>query len=201
MPNDYTPNSRKQEENKQTERPKVEKIVQGDVILKKNNKRKLANMLISDEAHNLKTYVIMDVLLPKLKDIIEDIIVDSTRLILRGETATRRSSKPGDKISYGGFFRGGETSKPREVIQRSSSFYYDDIVLKNRTDAEAIIEQMEFMIDQYNQVTVNDLMDILGKSSNPTDCRYGWINLSTAKIVRTRDGYLLDLPKAVPLTY
>lgn len=200
MPNDYTPNSRRMNEENKNDRPKVEKVVQGDVILKKNNKRKLAGMLISDEAHNLKSYVIMDVLLPKLKDIIEDIIVDSTRLILRGETATRRSSKPGDKISYGGFFKREDApSRPREVTSRSS-FYYDDIVLKNRTDAEAIIEQMEFMIDQYNQVTVNDLMDILGKSSNPTDCRYGWINLSTAKIVRTRDGYMLDLPRAVPLT-
>ena len=49
------------------------------------------------------------------------------------------------------------------------------------------------------KVKIADLYDLVGMDSNYTDNRYGWTNLRSAQVVRVRDGYLLKLPKALPL--
>ena len=55
------------------------------------------------------------------------------------------------------------------------------------------------LIETYGQVTVGDLYDIVGITGEHTDELYGWLNVGTAKAERVRDGYLLRLPKALPI--
>ena len=49
---------------------------------------------------------------------------------------------------------------------------------------------------RFGEVTVADLYDLVGISSDYTDRKYGWTDLATAKPIRVRGGYLLDLPRA-----
>ena len=58
---------------------------------------------------------------------------------------------------------------------------------------------MEEEIDQYGIISVSDLCELVGISGNYTDNKYGWTSLRTADVVRTRDGYILKLPKALPI--
>ena len=74
-----------------------------------------------------------------------------------------------------------------------------DITLDNRGEAEAVIHQLKDMLAEYGEVSVGDLYDIVGISNDFTDYKYGWVNLESAKAVRVRDGYFLDLPKIIPL--
>lgn len=48
-------------------------------------------------------------------------------------------------------------------------------------------------------MSVADLYDLVGINGNYTDNKYGWFNIRTASVVRVRDGYMIKLPKAVPL--
>ena len=48
-------------------------------------------------------------------------------------------------------------------------------------------------------VSVMDLYDLVGITGQYTDNKYGWTNLRNAEPVRTRDGYMLKLPRAIPL--
>ena len=58
---------------------------------------------------------------------------------------------------------------------------------------------MDELIETYGIVSVADLYDLVGKSCNYTDNKYGWTNIRNAEPVRVRDGYLLKMPKAGPI--
>ena len=58
---------------------------------------------------------------------------------------------------------------------------------------------MNELIDTYDVVSVADLYDLVGKSCNYTDNKYGWTNIRNAEPIRVRDGYLLKMPKAGPI--
>jgi hypothetical protein len=48
-------------------------------------------------------------------------------------------------------------------------------------------------------VSVADLYDLVGVTGNYTDNKYGWTDIRSASVIRVRDGYMLKLPKALPL--
>ena len=54
-------------------------------------------------------------------------------------------------------------------------------------------------MEEYSFVRVADLYDLVGVTGLFTDNNYGWTNIRNAKIVRVRDGYKIDMPRALPL--
>ena len=58
---------------------------------------------------------------------------------------------------------------------------------------------MSDLIETYESVSVADLYDLVGKPCNYTDNKYGWTNIRNVEPVRVRDGYILKLPKAMPI--
>lgn len=56
---------------------------------------------------------------------------------------------------------------------------------------------MDAIIEEYDVASVADLYDLVGISRKFTDQRYGWDNLSDARVERLRDGgYILRMPRA-----
>ena len=69
-----------------------------------------------------------------------------------------------------------------------------------RGDAEAVLDSMNDIISQYGMVSVSDFYDLANVANdNYTMNRYGWTNIAGATAVRVRDGYILKLPRAIPL--
>ena len=58
---------------------------------------------------------------------------------------------------------------------------------------------LEDMIDQYDIASVADLYDLVGIVGSYTDNKYGWTSVRSARIERVRDGYVIRMPKALPL--
>ena len=89
------------------------------------------------------------------------------------------------------------------MIDRSNSLYgsysYDDIILSTRGEAEDVLTRMDELMDKYGLVRVADLYDLVGITGNYTDNKYGWTNIRNAKITRLRDGYMIEMPRAVPI--
>lgn len=79
---DYKPNSHRFRE-KQQEEKRVKKVVSGTVkIKKKGEMRKLADVFISEDVANVKSYVLMDVLVPAIKKAIVDIVENGINMVL-----------------------------------------------------------------------------------------------------------------------
>lgn len=196
--NNFEPNSHKHKE----ENKKVEKVVKGKVKTKKKNEfQKLAGSIISEDAKTVKSYILMDVLIPSIKDAIEDIVINGVRMILRGETGARsKSSSSGlSRISYNKAYdsRNGRDHSP---ARRTVGYNLDDIVLETRGEAEEVLSHMDDLIETYGIVSVADLYDLIGYTNGSyNDNKWGWTNIRTAEPVRVRDGYLLKLPKVCPI--
>lgn len=202
MNEEYKSNSHRSKEGKTealTDRKKVEKVVHGRVRTKpKSGVSKITDVFISEDAANVKSYIVMDVLVPAVKKAISDIVRDGIDMILYGESRGRKSSSASGYVSYRDYSRSDDRDRFRD--SRSRSIYaHDDIILDSRGEAEEVLTRMDELIDTYGNVSVADLYDLVGKSSEYTDNKYGWMNIRNAEPIRVRDGYMLKLPKALPI--
>ena len=197
---DYKPNSHKSKEEQNaalSERKNLDKIVSGNVkIKKKSDIHKFADIFLSEDAANVKNYILMDVLVPAVKKAISDIITNGIDMILYGGNGR----KPGsivDKVSYRDY---SSTSRGDDRPARTRSGYsYADVILDTRGEVEEVLNRMDELIDTYGVVSVADLYDLVGITCNYTDNKYGWTNIRNAEPIRVRNGYMLKLPKAMPI--
>lgn len=176
------------------------KVVTNPVKVKKNELRKVADALVPGDVTNIKSYIFMDVLVPAFKKLVSDIITNSVDMLFYGETGRSRTSTNASRVSYRSYYdqRDDDRRCSRSTARMRSS--YDDVSFKTRGEAEEVLSQMEAMLDRYKLVRVADLYDMAGITHDYTDNDYGWTNLRSADIVRTRDGwYMIRLPRAVPI--
>lgn len=197
---DYLPNSNKyKKEQAEVEKKKVSKVVRGKVRTKKKSEMsKLGDIFIAEDIRNVGSYAFMDVLVPAIKDAVYNIVSDGISMMLFGSTGGKHKRSTAERVSYNRYYddrRGGR----REERPRSRGYSFDDIVLDTRVEAEEVLSAMEDIRDQYGMVTVADLNDLVGVTGQYTDNKYGWTSLRTAEVVHVRDGYMLKLPRAVPI--
>lgn len=201
--NDYKPNSHKFREEQKSNPPekRVSKVVQGDVKTKKKSEiRKFADVFISEDASNVKSYILMDVLVPAVKKAISDIVTSGIDMILYGGSGRNgRTGTRMDKVSYINYADRRPSNYVSGAPRSRDSFDYDDFVFRTRPEAEDILAQMDALLEQYKMVRVTDLYDMVGKTCDYTAERYGWTNLRTAEIKRVSDGYVIKLPRALPI--
>lgn len=201
MDMNYPPNSHKYKEElknaktdeETTEKKKVEKVITGTAKKKQKSAfAKFCSEFISENAANLKQYIVGDVIIPTIKRTISETI----DMILYGRA--RKSSTPATRISYKDYWSDPRAAKP-EAPRPKIGYSYDDVILESRGEAEAVLSQMNDLIDTYGMVSVADLYDLVGISGDYTDNKYGWTNIRNAEVIRGRDGYALSLPKALPI--
>lgn len=174
-------------------------VVSGPVKVKKKSEvKKFADVFISEDASKVKEYIVMDVLVPAVKKAISDIITNGIDMILYGEAGrSRKSNSAVNKVSYRNYY--DERREPHRVSVSRSTYDYDNITLATRGEAEAVLDQMQDIINEYRMVSVADLYDLVGITGSYTDNKYGWTDIHTAEAIRVRDGYILKLPRALPL--
>lgn len=63
-----------------------------------------------------------------------------------------------------------------------------------------VLEGMYAILDQYEQVTVADLYELVGISSNFAEHKWGWTNLLGSSISRSGGYFVLNLPPTEQLT-
>lgn len=182
-----------------TEGKRAEKVVHGKVKTKKNEMRKLTDIFISEDVANVKSYILMDVLVPAIKKAIYDIVVNSLDMSLFGGHGGGKRSTA-DKVSYRDYNGVSRRDERTYGSHRTASGYsYDDIILETRAEAEAVLSRMDEIMETYQIVRVADLYDLVGITGEHTDNKYGWTNIHNAEVERVRDGYRIKMPRALPI--
>lgn len=198
--NSHKGRAEKKESQKQPER-RVEKVIKGNAKVKKNEVRKLTDVFISEDVSNVKSYILMDVIVPAVKKAIYDLVVGTLDMSLyggRGGGGAKRSTA--DKVSYRDYNGVSRRDERTYNSNRTASGYsYDDIVVDTRGEAETVLMRMDEIMEEYESVRVADLYDLVGVTGNYTDNNYGWTNIRNAEVVRVRDGYKIKMPRAIPL--
>ena len=161
---------------------------------------KLADIFISDDIANVKTYVFMDVIVPTIKETMSNVV----DMILFGRGGRRsKSSSNSTRYSYNSYYekeKRPERDRGYSPARRTMIRDYNDINLDSRGAAESVLDEMNRTIDDYRIVTVADFYDLVGITGDYTDNDYGWTDISTATINRDRGGgYIIKFPKAYPI--
>lgn len=200
---DYKPNSHKSKEVAESKPEKrVEKAIVGTATKRKKSElRKFTDVFISEDVDNVKSYILMDVIIPAIKKAIVDVVSDGINMLMYGESGSRGKTATASKISYQNYYESKtSSSQTRSRPRANTSLDYEDIVFENRGDAESVLARMDELIDNYGVVSVGDLYDMANISTdNYTINRYGWTNIRNASVVRIRDGYVIKLPKPMPI--
>lgn len=197
--NNYKGNSHKEKEERQKEKEKA--IVKTPAkVRKKSSARKVLNFFAADDAQDIGSYILLDVIKPAAKKLIWDILAGGLKMALFGDADTG-STKPGSasRISYQKFYEKDRDRVPVRSGRSRLGYDFDDIILETRSEAEDILGRMDEIVDNYGIVSVADFYDLAGIEGNHTDNKYGWTDIRNASIIRSHGGYIIKLPKALPI--
>ncbi|MET0786959.1 MAG: hypothetical protein ABWY25_09650 [Paenisporosarcina sp.] len=209
---EYQSNSNKNKDEPLIPEKKVEKIVTGEAIQRsKPVGRKFKEVFFGGDFKYASRFVVADVILPRLRDLLVDIAWKGTSRLVYGESDHRRRhpefesrtqyNVPVNRASTA-FFR---TPDPRErpyipdqphPYRRPVRRDYKEVVLADRAEAERVVERMYDLLEKYEIVTLADLYDLCGFATSHIDNKWGWTSLTNAQVVQVREGYLIDLPAA-----
>lgn len=183
------------------DKEKMTPIINRDQIVstKKPLSKKISETFLTEDTKDVKSWVLTEVIIPGIKSTILDIL----SMIFFGEICSRtgRRSKNGrddDRVNYSSYYRGnsyfGRNSRRRDNRYNSDDKVdFRNIILRERADAEDLIDEMKKRIHNYGSVSVADLLDLIDVAGRYTDNDYGWDDERDIGIRRVSSGYLIDV--------
>lgn len=196
---DYSSNSSKSKKDptvSKPNRPDVPQIASGR-MQKRSIGYKFRETFAGDDAGSVGQYLLFDVIIPKTKDLLFDMVSQGFERLLFG-TSRPIVSRGNGKTNYRGISHNAAPAQEdrKQLSGRArANHHFEDIVLDTRDEAVAVIEALTNLIDMYDSATVSDLYSCVGISTNHTDLKFGWTNLDDAAVRAFRGGYSLDLPR------
>lgn len=186
----------------------------GPIVSGKVSRRKkplgvrFREMFLADSDQSVFDYIVGDVLVPALKDMMTDAVSQGFERMIYGETRPnrRRSSSTAfggtNYTNYNNRYSNSPRPAERPSVNRRArgSHDFDGIVLDSRSEAEEVINTLVDYIGKYEQATVQDLYELVGEPFHHTDSKWGWTSLEMAGVRRVgTNGYMLVLPKTEPI--
>ena len=183
--------------------------MRGRVSQKKSVFRDVRDEFISEDAPRVGGYILYDVLLPALKDLVLDILHGSIDMTIgggRGGYSYSRGGR-GSSISYtpyNRYYYDDDRARRRsyrdEPPRRSSRRDRDPsgYTFDNEDDARDLLDYLCDYIDRYGEVPVSYFYDRIGETipGDFTSDDYGWRNLSQAKVMPAGRGqWYINFPR------
>lgn len=189
----------------ETPQPRGKKVTKGKVV---RRKKKQSGM--SDSFDTALSHATSEILIPSAKEILLDTITTIVSSILYpdgGRANARPSRRKSTVISGGGSYTNYSrvAASPRaHTPQRTSpgptsrSFdEWGEIIFQTRGEAKAVLDSMYNILNDYEVVTISDLLIAVGEHPSHTDLKWGWEDLRGTTIDRVRGGFILSLPNPV----
>lgn len=207
---DYAGNAKKNKPGEEKPEKNLERVTTGEVIIRKKGVgRKFREIFVQTDFSSLAKYVTYDVAIPAAKNFVWDVLTKGGQRILFGESGRPRNFGSPQEPRYQ--YQSPIRRQYHDVVSREVSSILrqgykpahrsqDDIVLSTRSEADALLEQLNDIIDTYDKASVADMYEILGVKADFTDNDWGWRYLGNVRIREFRDGFLVDFPPAEPIT-
>lgn len=190
--------SNKARESKPNAEPE-KKLSFGSVELvehKPNFFEKIAHLFISEDVVDVKGYIVHDVLIPGVRDLVADIIHGTTDAVFYGDRTGRYHGKkkgPNSNFEYSSIFASNGFNKSERTSQRGDRVR--PIIARSRAEAEDLLTTLAEYIDTTGSVSVGQVYGALEWDTNPNDFKWGWESLGAADVERVKEGYLIKLPR------
>lgn len=185
--------------NSKFERKKIEQVTSKPIAKKKQNfGTKAVAAFIGEDIENVGQYLLYDVAIPAAKNLVSDMVSQGIERLLFGESSPRgRSGSSGPRVSYGSYSRPGMApGNSRPASSRNRRYHdFSDIEIETRDEALLVLDRLADLIEEYGLATVADLYDLCGISTEYTDENWGWTSARNMSVIRSRHGYMLQLPR------
>ena len=182
---------------------RVNKVVKAAVNVKpKNGVSKLAGDFFKEDIKTVAGYVITDIALPKIKELIFEAGKGALfKALWGGDVRSKDSSTrmPIDYVSYSSYSKSNFMPVPSTTESRNKTPRCDEIAFTTRGDAERVLAELEALQGRYGLVRLFDFYEAIGVTPDHTYVKYGWTNVKGTKIESSPDGYYLKLPRAMPI--
>lgn len=184
-------------------KPKVEQVTTARVVKRKKPLlTRVRNRLIVDDMQTVGFYILEEVVVPAVKDLLLDIVTGGSERALFG--GGRRSSRgTGIPSNYTPYNKVSSIpARKAEVRQVSptarANHDFGEIIFASRGEAEKVKDGLARLLDTYDVATLADFYDLAGVTSSFVDNKWGWFDIRDAKIMRmtasSGGGYVIDLP-------
>lgn len=182
---------------------KVEAVIPVDAAKKVGRPatRRFFDFLFAESPKELAKKVGRDVVVPRIKAGFEQAANEFLSGMLWGGSRPTNLVqgtvlKGGLAQSYSSISTNNAMMMARMAVPESQTAGgYQDLTLPTMQYAETILANMYELLNQYRVVAVADLYELAGLSTGTSDNRFGWTDLSSARIIKTREGYKLELPR------
>lgn len=181
-------------------RERLSPVVTSDKIAstKKPLGQRFMETFIAEDVTDIKTWLWRDMIVPgaqkALLDVLNFMFYGEVSRDERRSTRDRRDSR----TDYRGYYS-GRSSEKRRSSSRRDRYEADDrvdfrnIVLRNRGDAEDLIDRLRDRIEDTGSVSVADLLDMVDATSRYTDNNWGWTDPRDIGIRRVSNGFLINV--------
>lgn len=215
--NSYAAKSSLAQQPVEEERPKLEGTIQGGISIKRKTPGQRFRDIFIDERDlgAIGDSILRDVVKPALLEMIFTAGRDALSMFLFGDT---RASRTGGLKSYGGIVRDYSSmstnsitrSRDRDrvdIYRSEDSPRYNNLVFEIRGDAENILFNMRDYINTYDDIQIVKLYELVREQTGiqipmtSQDAKFGWSDLTNARVRQVRGGYLLELPNPIVLEH
>lgn len=142
--------------------------------------------------------VVHEVLLPSLKDMLYEAVTEGANRVIYKEGTRSRSTiarTKNGRTNYNSISKG-----PRFSKKDHNMMSFERLTFNTRAEAQQVLEDLYSAMSQYGVLTVAEFYDTAGFTSNRfTDENWGWISLRGSRVIRTNEGFALQLPDPQPL--
>lgn len=183
---------------------------------KKKLSKKIFDLFISDEIHNLKGNIITNYIVPGIKDILNDILHSSIDAVFsRGNYHPNYGYSRNTQTNY--------SKKSNYYYGNDNSNYYslgiynrpNDIPFNNQGEAERVLDECRKTIDIYDRCPVHVFFesamkmanmsgdaperDRIVKSMNYTQQDFGWVDLRGVQTIFMNGKWFVEMPRPINL--
>lgn len=178
------------------------KVIAKAKVQKKSAIKEALRTFFAQDLPEIAEHLVIDVAIPAAKNAITDMVTQGIQQLLYGEVDPRRRSTSG-YTSYSSASRSdrgrGYYETRRSERRQPKPTNVEDLVFDTRGDAVDVIEFIAETIEQYDQVSVADLMSSVGIQPRYTDERWGWTTTDAFEIRQIREGWLVSADHPEPI--
>lgn len=188
-------------------REKVKPVIKNPGEIKKKNAfEKFKDTFLGDNLEHVIDYLVGDVVVPAIKDLIANTIIGSVEMSLFGERRTRaRGTYSGGSIYTGGtpyntLYSTNPSANPYTQQARRAANAGVSITYQTDQDAGDVWESTLGIFEEVKSVAVAEVYDLSGMTPSVQDYKHGWYDLRGVTKTILEDGRcVLNFPPPVRL--